>query len=99
MTTSKNAPPQERERPVAVKIADDLLQVTLQDRRIIATPLDWYPRLVAATPEQLANYELGLTGIYWPELDEDLSIQGMLRGNRPPHPRQTQLDTSTQNMS
>jgi len=97
MTSNKNTPPPEEERPVAVKISDNLLQVTLQDGRIISTPLDWYPRLVAATSEQLANYELGIAGIYWPELDEDLSVLGMLRGNRPPRPRRTQLDASTQN--
>ena len=96
MTNNKDTLPQEKGHPVAVKISDNLLHVTLQDGRIIATPLDWYPRLVAAIPEQLANYELGLTGIYWPELDEDLSVLGMLRGNRPPYPRQTRLDTPIQ---
>lgn len=64
-----------------------MLRVTLRDGRVIATPLDWYPRLAEATPDQLANVELGLSGVHWPDLDEDLSIDGMLRGVRPPAPR------------
>jgi hypothetical protein len=79
--------PREEDHPVAVKIGDNMLWVTLHDGRVIGTPLEWYPRLAEATPEQRANYELGLTGIYWPDLDEDLSVGGMLRGVRPPQGR------------
>ena len=75
----------EEERPVAVDIRNNRLHVTLQDGRMIATPIDWYPRLAEASPEQQANYEFGLSGIHWPEIDEDLSVAGMLRGNRPSH--------------
>jgi hypothetical protein len=46
------------------------------------TPLDWYPRLKAATQQQRANYEIMPLGIHWPDLDEDLSIAGMLKGCR-----------------
>ena len=84
--------PRETERPIKVEAQDSMLRVTLQDGRVIATPLDWYPRLVDATPEQLANVELGFVGIHWPDLDEDLSVMGMLRGERPPHP-EPQLET------
>jgi hypothetical protein len=79
--------PREEDRPVAVEISDDMLRVTLQDGRMIATPLAWYPRLINATPEQRHNYELGLAGIHWPDIDEDLSVNGMLKGSRPPSPR------------
>jgi hypothetical protein len=75
--------PNDENRPVAVEFSNNMLRVTLADERIIATPLAWYPRLLQATPEQLQNYELSSAGIHWRELDEDLSIAGMLQGNRP----------------
>ncbi len=67
---------------VAVEITDDALTVHLDDGRTITTPLAWYPRLVFATPEERNIYEiLGRgEGIHWPELDEDLSVVGMLAG-------------------
>jgi hypothetical protein len=60
----------------------DRLVVDLMDGRSIAVPLAWYPRLWNATPEQRANWEVagGGFGIHWPELDEDLSTEGLLRG-------------------
>lgn len=82
MTNSEH-PPREEDRPVAVNINHQMLEVTLHDGRIISTPLEWYPRLSVASPSQLANVELGIAGIYWPDLDEDLSVRGMLEGNRP----------------
>ncbi len=54
--------------------------MTLRDGRRIATPLAWYPRLDQASPAQRANYEIMPMGIHWPEIDEDLSIAGMLQG-------------------
>lgn len=69
--------------PVALEIRDGMLLVTLKDGRLIGTPLEWYPKLVNATPEQLANYELWAFGIHWEDLDEDLGIEGMLLGIRP----------------
>lgn len=67
---------------VAVELTDDALIVHLDDGRTITTPLAWYPRLVFATPEERNNCEiLGRgTGIHWPDLDEDLSVAGMLAG-------------------
>lgn len=64
-----------------------MLRVQLQDGREIATPLEWYPALAQATFEQQTHVELNLSGVYWPDLDEDLSIAGMLRGIRPPRRR------------
>jgi hypothetical protein len=73
----------ENQLPVAIAFKEAMLLVTLKDGRLIGTPLSWYPRLANATPEQLANYELRAFGIHWEELDEDLSIEGMLLGIRP----------------
>ena len=54
--------------------------VTLADGRRIATPLDWYPRLKAATGAQRVNFEIGVMGIHWPDIDENLSVAGMAQG-------------------
>ena len=67
-------------RARSVECTTKELIVTLLDGRKIATPLGWYPRLVAASPAQRASYEIMPMGIHWPEIDEDLSITGMLQG-------------------
>jgi hypothetical protein len=56
--------------------------VGLADGRRIATPLDWYPRLQRASAAERENYELSPLGIHWPDIDEDLSVAGMLTGQR-----------------
>lgn len=58
------------------------LVVTLVDGRRIASPLDWYPKLKSASADQRADYDIMPMGIHWPQLDEDLSIAGMLKGRR-----------------
>lgn len=65
-----------------VSVDDDRLTVELMDGRAIAVPLAWYPRLFDATPEQRRNWEIagGGYGIHWPDVDEDLSTEGLLRG-------------------
>jgi hypothetical protein len=70
------------ERVADVRCTDDSLIVDLMDGRTISVPLAWYPRLFAATAEQRANWERcgGGYGIHWPEIDEDLSTDGLLRG-------------------
>lgn len=70
------------ERVKDVKIGEDSLIVDLMDGRAISVPLAWYPRLMNATPAQRSHWELcgGGFGIHWPELDEDLSTEGLLRG-------------------
>ncbi len=70
------------ERVKDVTIAKESLCVDLMDGRSITVPLAWYPRLADAKPEQLARWEIAGAGygIHWPELDEDLSTEGMLRG-------------------
>jgi len=52
--------------------------VDLNDGRTLGVPLAWFPKLLAATPEQLGRYELSARGIHWDELDEDLSVDGLL---------------------
>lgn len=73
----------EGKKPIAAEIKDGMLIVTLQDGRLIVTPIDWYPRLAHATPAQLNNFELWAFGIHWEELDEDISIEGMMQGIKP----------------
>lgn len=70
------------ERVRDVRIDGARLTVDLMDGRTIAVPLAWYPRLAAAAPETLARWEPagGGYGIHWPDLDEDLSTEGLLRG-------------------
>jgi len=69
-------------KPRAVEFTASELVVTLVDGRRIATPLDWYPRLKRASAAQRANYEIMPMGIHWPDVDEDLSVAGMLQGQR-----------------
>ena len=73
-------------RATEVHCSDDELSVQLADGRRVSAPLAWFPRLLHATPEQRANCELlgDGYGIHWPDIDEDLSVEGLLRGARPP---------------
>ncbi|MBB3189423.1 DUF2442 domain-containing protein [Halomonas cerina] len=73
-------------RVMSVNIDDSRLTVELMDGRAISVPLAWYPRLANATPEQRQHWELAGAGygIHWPELDEDLSTEGLLLGARAP---------------
>lgn len=70
------------ERVSDVRCSDDTLTVDLMDGRTISAPLAWYPRLAKGTPAQRANWHTcaGGYGIHWPDLDEDLSTEGLLRG-------------------
>jgi hypothetical protein len=74
--------PKTDERVASVAFDHDRLVVDLMDGRTIAVPLAWYPRLESATAEQRANWEIAGAGygIHWPEIDEDLSVEGLLRG-------------------
>ena len=67
--------------PKTVRIGQDQLWVELSDGRTLGVPLAWFPRLVNATHEQLAAFELSPRGIHWDELDEDISIEGLLMGH------------------
>ncbi len=67
-----------------ISITEDTLTADLADGRTIAVPLVWYPRLVHATPEERSNWELHAAGqhLRWPDLDEDLSVEGLLAGRK-----------------
>jgi hypothetical protein len=69
-------------RAASVEFTATELVVTLVDGRKIVTPLAWYPRLEQASASQRAAYEIGPLGIHWPDIDEDLSVAGMLKGQR-----------------
>ena len=79
MSTSDNRP---GERVKDVRFTVELLVVDLMDGRTISVPLAWYPRLLAATSSELSNWRIsgGGFGIHWPDIDEDLSTDGLLRG-------------------
>jgi len=70
------------ERVKDVRVPDELLTVDLMDGRTICVPLAWYPRLLDASPEQRAHWQVAGAGygIHWPDIDEDLSTEGLLRG-------------------
>lgn len=69
-------------RARSVEFTATELVVTLADGRRIATPLAWYPRLQNAAASARAHYEIMPMGIHWPDIDEDLSIAGMLKGRQ-----------------
>jgi hypothetical protein len=73
-------------RPLArtVEVTDDEITVGLADGRVIKVPLVWFPRLTSASNAARDKWELlgDGEGIHWPDLDEDLSVEGMLAGNR-----------------
>ncbi len=71
-------------RIVEVAITEDTLAVDLEDGRSIAVPIGWYPRLAHGTPEERARYEIAGAGygIHWPDLDEDVGVEGMLLGKK-----------------
>ncbi len=75
------------ERVKDVHCTDDVLSVDLIDGRTISVPLAWFPKLLHATPKQRANWKAcgGGFGIHWPDADEDLSTEGLLRGAPAPH--------------
>ena len=84
-------------RILGVEVSEDTLTVQLADGRILSVPLAWYPRLFHASSRQRTNWQIlgDGHGIHWPELDEDLSVAGLLRGAPAPpgsgnfrHPKQ-----------
>jgi len=78
----RNSEPKPGERVVDVRFDEDTTSVDLSDGRTITVPLAWYPRLLDATPAQRGNWQTcgGGFGIHWPDIDEDLSTQGLLAG-------------------
>ena len=71
-------------RAQSVMVSEDALTVDLVDGRTIIVPLVWYPRLWHGTPEERNHFEIFGDGAYiqWPDLDEDLTVAGLLAGRR-----------------
>jgi hypothetical protein len=68
--------------PTKVRVDDHTMWVALSDGRTLGVPLAWFPRVLHATPEQRERVELSRLGLHWEELDEDISIEGLLAGDR-----------------
>ena len=66
--------------PLAVRFDPDSFWVDLEDGRTIGVPLAWFPRLLHATLEQRQQVELSRSGLHWIEIDEDISVTGLLAG-------------------
>ncbi|WP_310467871.1 DUF2442 domain-containing protein [Sphingomonas sp.] len=66
--------------PVAVRFEEDGFWVDLDDGRTLGIPLAWFPRLLHATPAQRRKVQLSRAGLHWHEIDEDISIAGLLAG-------------------
>jgi hypothetical protein len=71
-------------RIINVTITDDTLSVDLEDGRTIAIPIGWYPRLAYGTPAERGNFQISGAGygIHWPDLDEDIGVEGILLGKK-----------------
>ncbi len=69
---------------VNVTIDDDTLSVDLEDGRTVSVPIGWYPRLAYGTPAERANFQISGAGygIHWPDLDEDIGVEGLLLGKK-----------------
>lgn len=69
------------ERFADVQVTDEALEVRLRDGRLISAPLKWFPRLAGASPKSRAIWESSAAGygIHWPDIDEDLSVAGLLK--------------------
>ncbi len=69
---------------MSVLVTDDTLSVDLMDGRTIAVPLMWFPRLAYGTQEERANFRIAGAGygIHWPDLDEDIGVEGLLLGKQ-----------------
>jgi Protein of unknown function (DUF2442)/Domain of unknown function (DUF4160) len=78
----RDSEPKPGERVKDVRLTESTLEVDLLDGRTITVPSAWYPRLFEATPEERRNWQVSGAGygIHWPDLDEDLSTEGLLRG-------------------
>ena len=84
------------ERVADVRVTRDVLSVALCDGRTITVPLAWYPRLLNATRAQRKNWRVagGGYGIHWPDIDEDLSTEGLLRGAPAPRAQRSEAADS-----
>ena len=81
-TSASNFERRQAPAVTAVSVTDEAVQFELSDGRTVAAPLAWYPRLVHGTPAERAHWRLigRGEGVHWPELDEDISVDGVLAG-------------------
>ena len=82
---------EQNDRVVAVEFQNETVYLRLADGRVIGNPLEWHPWLAAATPKQRANVEMYELSVYFPDLDEGLDVEEMLKG-MPPRSVRTQKD-------
>lgn len=75
----------------AVRFDDSSMAVDLSDGRTLSVPLAWFPRLLRASSDQRARCEISRTGLHWEDLDEDISVAGLLLGRGD----QARVQTST----
>src|ERR1700727_2644886 len=66
--------------PLRIRFDEDSFLVDLSDGRVLGVPLAWFPRLLKASPEQREQVRITTRGLHWEALDEDISIDGLLRG-------------------
>jgi hypothetical protein len=71
-------------RITGVSVTEDTLSVDLEDGRSVSLPIGWYPRLAHGTPVERANVQIAGAGfgLHWPDLDEDIGVEGILLGKR-----------------
>ena len=71
-------------RVAAVRVNDEALSVDLEDGRTITVPIGWYPRLAYGSPAERDRWEISGAGygIHWPDLDEDIGVEGLLLGRK-----------------
>ena len=71
-------------RAVGVTVTDETLSVDLEDGRTISVPIGWYPRLASGTPQERSNFQISGAGygVHWPDLDEDIGVEGLLLGRK-----------------
>jgi hypothetical protein len=71
-------------RIIKVTVTNDTLSVDIEDGRTIVVPIGWFPRLAHGTPAEIANFQISGSGygIHWPDLDEDIGIEGLLLGKK-----------------
>src|SRR6266849_7235558 len=73
-------------RIISITVTDDTVSADLEDGRTIAVPIGWYPRLAHGTPAERANLQVSGAGygVHWPDLDEDIGVEGLLLGKHSP---------------
>ncbi|HTK36146.1 MAG TPA: DUF2442 domain-containing protein [Caulobacteraceae bacterium] len=75
------------ERIADVRVTAERLELTLRDGRLVAAPLEWFPRLAAASAAKREQWEISGAGfgVHWPEIDEDIGVAGLLRAGATKH--------------